>query len=57
VDEDRVARLEVVIRATPWMMRVLHAARACAPPGWRVGGGVLRDLVWDRCTTASIQPG
>jgi uncharacterized protein len=30
------------------MMRVLGAARACAPPGWWVGGGVLRDLVWDR---------
>jgi hypothetical protein len=30
------------------MLRVLAAARACAPTGWWVGGGVLRDLVWDR---------
>ena len=29
------------------MMRVLGAARACAAPDWWVGGGVLRDLVWD----------
>jgi uncharacterized protein len=48
VDDGRVARLEGIIRATPWMMRVLGAARVCAPPGWWVGGGVLRDLVWDR---------
>jgi hypothetical protein len=48
VDDDRTARLEAIIRATPWMLRVLAAARACAPAGWWVGGGVLRDLVWDR---------
>jgi uncharacterized protein len=35
------------MRASPWMMRVLGAARACAAPDWWVGGGVLRDLVWD----------
>jgi hypothetical protein len=46
--DDGVARLEAIIRATPWMLRVLGAARATAPPGWWVGGGVLRDLVWDR---------
>lgn len=23
--------------ATPWMLRVLGAARACAPPGWSEG--------------------
>lgn len=48
MDDNRSAELEAIIRATPWMMRVLGAARACAPPGWWVGGGVLRDLVWDR---------
>jgi hypothetical protein len=48
VDEDRAAQLEGIIMATPWMMQVLAAARACGPPGWWVGGGVLRDLVWDR---------
>ncbi len=36
-----------VVRAWPWMMSVLSAARACAPPDWWVGGRVVRDLVWD----------
>ena len=39
--------LRDIVRASPWMMGVLRAARACAPPDWWVGGGVLRDLVWD----------
>jgi uncharacterized protein len=43
-----VARLEGIVRGSPWMMRTLAAARDCGPPGWWVGGGVLRDLVWDR---------
>jgi uncharacterized protein len=30
------------------MMSVLRAARVCAPSDWWVGGGVVRDLVWDR---------
>ena len=29
------------------MMRVLTGARACDPPEWWIGAGVLRDLVWD----------
>src|SRR5919112_2303325 len=41
-------QLRAIIRASPWMMGVLRAARACAPPDWWVGGGVLRDLVWDQ---------
>jgi uncharacterized protein len=44
---DPTGRLEAIVQASPWMMGVLRAARACAPPDWWVGGGVLRDLVWD----------
>ena len=40
-------QLRAIVRASPWMMEVLRAARACAAPDWWVGGGVLRDLVWD----------
>jgi hypothetical protein len=40
-------QLQAIVQASPWMMGVLRAARACAPPDWWVGGGVLRDLVWD----------
>jgi hypothetical protein len=28
-------------------MCALHAARAVDPPDWLIGGGVIRDLVWD----------
>jgi ribosomal protein S18 acetylase RimI-like enzyme len=28
-------------------MRALRAARAANPPDWLIGGGVIRDLVWD----------
>lgn len=28
-------------------MAILHAVRACAPPDWVVGAGVIRNLVWD----------
>jgi uncharacterized protein len=40
-------QLQAIVRASPWTMSVLRAARACAPPDWWVGGGVVRDLVWD----------
>lgn len=36
------------MRSSPWLMDVLRAVRDCGPPDWWVGGGVLRDLVWDR---------
>ncbi|WP_222848092.1 nucleotidyltransferase family protein [Cellulosimicrobium cellulans] len=40
-------RLDDLVRATPWMLRVLRAARSADLPQCWVGGGVLRDLVWD----------
>lgn len=39
--------LEDLLRASPWMLRVLAAAREADLPQWWIGGGVLRDLVWD----------
>ena len=39
--------LERLIRASSWLMEILRVARACHPPDWWVGAGVLRDLVWD----------
>jgi len=54
VDPDAVgvatlpARLGSLVRSTPWLMEALEAARDVDPPDWLVGGGVLRDLVWDR---------
>jgi uncharacterized protein len=42
-----VRRLEALVRSSDWMLGVLSAVRDCDPPDWWVGGGVLRDLVWD----------
>jgi uncharacterized protein len=41
-------RLEALVRSTPWLLEALRAARDVDPPDWLVGGGVLRNLVWDR---------
>jgi uncharacterized protein len=36
-----------LIRADPWMMRVLHAAAALNLPDWMIGAGFVRNKVWD----------
>ncbi|MHB1627912.1 MAG: nucleotidyltransferase family protein, partial [Bacilli bacterium] len=40
-------RLKELIEAHEWFLSVLRAVRSCDPPDWLVGGGVLRNLVWD----------
>ena len=45
---DLPGRLESLVRSTPWLLEALRAARDVDPPDWLVGGGVLRDLIWDR---------
>ncbi len=42
--ENELARL---VHSSAWLMRLLRAARAVDAPDWWIGGGVLRDLVWD----------
>jgi hypothetical protein len=42
------ARLEELVRSSDWLTAALRAVREVDPPDWLVGGGVLRDLVWDR---------
>ncbi len=39
--------LQTIIRSTDWFMYALTAVRQCDPPDWLVGGGVIRNLVWD----------
>jgi uncharacterized protein len=41
------SRLIELIRSSSRLMRALHVARAVDPPDWLIGGGVIRDLVWD----------
>ena len=36
-----------LIRADPWMMRVLGAAAALGLPDWMIGAGFVRNKVWD----------
>lgn len=42
--EERLVR---IVRETSWMVDVLGAVRELALPDWCVGGGVIRNLVWD----------
>jgi hypothetical protein len=37
-----------LIRADPWMMRVLSSAAALDLPDWMIGAGFVRNKVWDR---------
>jgi hypothetical protein len=41
------ARLVAIAHATPWFMEALGAARSLALPGWCIGAGAVRNLVWD----------
>jgi uncharacterized protein len=50
------ARLEALVRSDDRLMGVLCAARDVDPPDWLVGGGVLRDLVWDRLHGRAPRP-
>jgi uncharacterized protein len=43
----RERELQRILLANDWFVAVLKAARDCAPPGWVVGGGVIRNVVWD----------
>ncbi|HEX6674024.1 MAG TPA: nucleotidyltransferase family protein [Actinomycetes bacterium] len=52
----QVRRFEALLRSSPWMMAVLRAVRDCDPPDWWVGGGVLRDLVWDLLHRGTFGP-
>ncbi len=39
--------LRALVRASPWLMTALRAARSLELPPWCIGAGVLRNLVWD----------
>lgn len=41
------AKLQSIVRASPWFMRALHAAAELSLPSWCVGAGAVRNLVWD----------
>jgi hypothetical protein len=41
-------QLRELVRGSVWFMQILRAVRYCDPPNWLVGGGVIRNLVWNR---------
>ncbi len=43
-----VARLEEIVRTTPWLVAALRAARDVGAPDWLLVAGALRTAVWDR---------
>ena len=36
-----------ILSSNDWFMNVLRVVRTCDPPDWLVGGGVIRNIVWD----------
>lgn len=40
--------LKEIIYSNNWFMEVLRIVRDCNPPNWFVGGGVIRNIVWDK---------
>jgi hypothetical protein len=44
---DEEAELVRAVRSSGWLMEVLRAARTVDLPDWWIGGGVLRNLIWD----------
>jgi uncharacterized protein len=42
------ARVEGIVKSTPWLMAALTAARAVDAPDWLIGAGAVRTAVWDR---------
>jgi uncharacterized protein len=41
------SRLIELISSSSMLMRALRVARTVDPPGWLIGGGVIRDRVWN----------
>ncbi|MBW7564982.1 nucleotidyltransferase family protein [Chromobacterium subtsugae] len=49
-------RLRGLVRASPWLMEALRAARALHLADWCIGAGALRSLVWDALHGFASQP-
>jgi hypothetical protein len=49
-------QLSELIRAEPWIMRVLHVVRTANLPEAWTGAGLLRDLVWDQRFGTGFDP-
>lgn len=43
-----VQHLRRILTSDRWLMDILGVVREVDPPGWVVGAGVIRNIVWDR---------
>jgi DNA-binding MarR family transcriptional regulator len=50
------SRLIELIYSSSVLMRALRAARSVDPPDWLIGGGVIRDRVWDHLHGSAHAP-
>jgi len=44
---DLQQRLELIVRATPWLLTVLETVRSLGLPDWYLAAGAIRNTVWD----------
>lgn len=50
-------RLELIIRASPWLLEALETIRSLALPDWYLAAGAIRNTVWDALHgSISLQP-
>ena len=48
--------IEALVKADPWMMRVLEAAESLQLADWWIGAGFLRNKVWDALENNEPKP-
>jgi uncharacterized protein len=41
------SKLIAILSENDWFVNALRAVRTCDPPDWLIGGGVIRNIVWD----------
>ena len=49
----RSAELRPILSGSTWFVGVLETVREVGPPGWWIGAGVIRDVVWERRFSAA----
>jgi len=50
-------RLELIVRASPWLLKVLETIRSLELPDWYLAAGAIRNTVWDALHgSLSLQP-
>lgn len=51
----RSAELRPILSGSTWFVGVLETVREVGPPGWWIGAGVIRDVVWERRFSAAAE--